>query len=124
MNVITVFLNTLLKELIYVKQFRDYEIDNLVYQLLRALYDLKQAPRKWYHTIRDFLIFKEFKTIELDHFIFVNERTHLIMSVYVNNIQILDPKESRHITDLKKELQKKFAMTDLDSCLYYLDMKI
>ena len=46
------------------------------------------------------------------------------MSVYINNIQILDLKGSRHIADLKKELYKKFAMTNLDPYLYYLDMEI
>ena len=42
----------------------------------------------------------------------------------MNNIQILDLKGFRYIVDLKKELQKKFAITNLDLYLYYLDMKI
>ena len=44
--------------------------------------------------------------------------------MYINNIQILDLKESRYIADLKKELQKKFAITNLDLYLYYLDIEI
>ena len=47
MNIITAFLNTRLRELIYIKQPKEYEDKiNLVYLLLRALYGLKQSPRK------------------------------------------------------------------------------
>ena len=42
----------------------------------------------------------------------------------MNNIQILDLKESRYIVDLKKEFQKKFVITNLDLYLYYLSIKI
>ena len=46
MNVIIAFLNALLKERIYVKQFKSYEKKDkentfLIYLLLRALYGLK-----------------------------------------------------------------------------------
>ena len=41
MNVITAFLNALLKELIYIKFSIEYKISNIIYQLLRVLYNLK-----------------------------------------------------------------------------------
>ena len=44
--------------------------------------------------------------------------------MYVNDIQIYDPRESKHISDLKEELSKRFAITDLDSYSYYLNMEI
>ena len=47
-----------------------------------------------------------------------------MISVYINNIQILDLKESRYIVDLKKKLQKKFAIINLDLYLYYLNIEI
>ena len=40
-NVIIAFLNTLLKELIYIKFLIEYKISNIIYRLLRALYNLK-----------------------------------------------------------------------------------
>ena len=92
--------------------------------LLRALYGLKQSPREWYATLRDFLISKDFKHIESNHSLFVNEETRLIVSVYVDDIQIYGPRGSKHISDLKEELSKRFAMTDLGSCSYYLGMEI
>ena len=125
MDVITAFLNARLRELIYVEQPKGYEgkID-LVCLLLRALYGLKQSPREWYFTLRDFLISKGFKHTESDHSLFVNETTSLIVSVYVDDIQIYGPKGSRHIIELKQELHKRFAMTDLGPSTYYLGMEI
>ena len=126
MNVIIVFLNALLKKRIYVKQLKRYEKNkyDIINLLLRALYDLKQSPREWYATLRDFLISKDFKYIESNHSLFVNEKTRLIVSVYVNDIQIYDSRGSKHISNLKKELNKRFAMIDLDLYSYYLNMKI
>lgn len=87
MNIITVFLNALLKEIIYVEQPKGYKKKgNKVCLLLRALYDLKQSPREWYFTLRDFLVSKGFKPTESDHSLFVNEKTRLIVSVYVDDI--------------------------------------
>ena len=88
MNVIIVFLNALLKKRIYVEQLKGYENDghDMMCLLLRALYGLKQSPREWYATLRDFLISKDFKHIESNHSLFVNEETRLIVSVYVNDI--------------------------------------
>ena len=126
MNVIIVFLNALLKERIYVKQLKRYKNDkhDIMCLLLRALYGLKQFSREWYATLRDFLISKDFKHIESNHSLFVNEKTRLIVSVYVDDIQIYGPRGLKHISDLKEELSKRFAMTDLGLCLYYLSMEI
>ncbi len=124
MDVITAFLNALLKEIIYVEQPKGYEEGNMVCLLLRALYGLKQSPREWYFTLRDFLVSIGFKHTESDHSLFVNETTRLIVSVYVDDIQIYGPRGSKHIIKLKQDLHKRFAMTDLGPCSYYLGMEI
>ena len=54
--------------------------------------------------------------------IFVNKSTRLIVSVYVDDIQIFGPRGSKEIHILKEELHKKFAMTDLGPCLYFLSI--
>ncbi|GJY16929.1 retrovirus-related pol polyprotein from transposon TNT 1-94 [Tanacetum coccineum] len=51
MDVKTTFLNSILREEVYVSQpngFVDLENPNHVYKLKKALYGLKQAPRAWY----------------------------------------------------------------------------
>ena len=124
MDVITAFLNALLREKVHVQQPTGYEEGDLVCLLLRALYGLKQAPREWYYTLRDFLLSIGFKHTESDHSLFVNESTCLIVSVYVDDIQIFGPKGSLEISKLKKELHRRFAMTDLGPVTGYLDMEI
>ena len=62
MEVDTALLNALLKELIYAEYPTGYKMGKLICRLLRALYGLKQPPREWYHTLRDFLLSKGFKS--------------------------------------------------------------
>ena len=84
------------------KQFKGYKKKgNKVYLLLRVLYDLKQLLREQYFTLQNFLIFKEFKSIESDYSLFINKKIRLIVSVYVNNIQIYDLKGLKLISKLK-----------------------
>jgi hypothetical protein len=64
MDVKSAFLNSPIKEEVYVEQspdFEDSEYPNHVYKLSKALYGLKQAPRAWYQCLRDFLITNDFK---------------------------------------------------------------
>ncbi|GJR86680.1 retrovirus-related pol polyprotein from transposon TNT 1-94 [Tanacetum coccineum] len=59
MDVKTAFLNSLLKEEVFVSQpdeFVDLDFPNHVYRLKKALYGLKQAPRAWYNKLSSFLI--------------------------------------------------------------------
>ena len=59
MDVKSLFLNSIIKEEVYVKQpprFEDYDYLNHVFKLNKALYGLKQAPRTWYERLSKFLI--------------------------------------------------------------------
>ncbi|GJU36565.1 retrovirus-related pol polyprotein from transposon TNT 1-94 [Tanacetum coccineum] len=63
MDVKTAFLNSELKEEVYVSQprgFVDPDHPIHVYHLKKALYDLKQAPRAWYNTLSRFLLDNKF----------------------------------------------------------------
>lgn len=109
MDVVTAFLNSVLKETIYVEQPHGYEEGHgFVCLLQKALYGLKQSPRAWYYTIRGFLESKGFKHTESDHSLFVNYVTRLIVSVYVDDIQIYGPKGSKHIASLKWDLSQRY----------------
>lgn len=51
MDIITTFLNGMLKEDIYMQQLEGYVVkgkEHLVYKLRCSIYGLKQSPRKWY----------------------------------------------------------------------------
>nr|GEV40335.1 Gag-Pol polyprotein [Tanacetum cinerariifolium] len=63
MDVKTAFLNSPLKEEVYVAQpdgFVDLDHPENVYRLRKALYGLKQAPREWYDELSKFLTSKGF----------------------------------------------------------------
>jgi Reverse transcriptase (RNA-dependent DNA polymerase) len=88
MDAVTVFLNIVLKETIYVKQaegFIDPEHPDWVYLLNKALYGLKQSAFEWYNTLKAVLESAElqFKRIGSDHAVFMI-RTEL--STYVSRV--------------------------------------
>jgi hypothetical protein len=73
MDVKSAFLNSPIKEEVYVEQppdFEDSEYPNHVYKLSKALYGLKQAPRAWYECLRNFLITNGFKVGKADRTLF------------------------------------------------------
>ncbi len=71
---ITAFLNRVIgNHIVYVEQPLGYEVGvNLVCQLQKALYWLKQSPRIWYQMLYHFLISQRFVYTEEDHSIFVS----------------------------------------------------
>nr|GEY70548.1 hypothetical protein [Tanacetum cinerariifolium] len=69
MDVKTTFLNSELKEKVYVSQlegFVDQDNPSHVYKLKKDLYGLKQAPRAWYDILSCFLIFQHFSKGAVD----------------------------------------------------------
>nr|GFA59373.1 retrovirus-related Pol polyprotein from transposon TNT 1-94 [Tanacetum cinerariifolium] len=63
MDVKTAFLNSNLREEVYVSQpdgFVDPDNPSHVYKLKKAIYGLKQAPRAWYDMLSSFLLSQDF----------------------------------------------------------------
>jgi hypothetical protein len=85
------FLNSPIKEEVYVEQppsFEYYEYPSHVYKLSKALYGLKQAPRAWYECLRDFLIANAFKVGKADPTLFTKtiDKDLFICQIYVDDI--------------------------------------
>lgn len=58
------------------EQPKDYEVkgaERKVYKLLKALYELKQAPRAWFSKIESFFINEGFERCLSDHTLFTNK---------------------------------------------------
>ncbi|GKD95566.1 retrovirus-related pol polyprotein from transposon TNT 1-94, partial [Tanacetum coccineum] len=73
MDVKMAFLNSPLKEEVYVAQpdgFVNPDHPNKVYHLRKALYELKQAPRSWYDELSNFLMSKGFTKGTIDPTLF------------------------------------------------------
>ena len=74
MDVKSTFLNGFIEEEVYVKQppsFENPKFPNRVYELKKALYGLKHAPRAWYDRLKIFLLAQGFKTGCVDKILFL-----------------------------------------------------
>ncbi|GKE74549.1 retrovirus-related pol polyprotein from transposon TNT 1-94, partial [Tanacetum coccineum] len=88
---VTAFLNGNLREEVYVSQpdgFVDKDNPNHVYELKKALYELKQAPRTWYDMLSSFLISQDFSKGSVDPTLFIRKECKelLLVQVYVSDI--------------------------------------
>ncbi|GJR48587.1 retrovirus-related pol polyprotein from transposon TNT 1-94 [Tanacetum coccineum] len=91
MDVKTAFLNSILREEVYVFQpdeFVDQDNPNHVYKLKKALYGLKQAPRAWYDLLSSFLLSQKFSKGAVDPTLFTQKegKDILLVQIYVDDI--------------------------------------
>lgn len=128
-DVVTAFLNGLLEEEIYVKPPEGFEEPNgMVWLLNRALYGLKQSPRMWYKTLKDFLATLGFKPLHSDHAVFIRQigsdlRTGLtILVVYVDDFIMAGTRQN--VNAVKAALSNKFSMKDMGPAKYFLGIEI
>jgi len=73
--------------------------------------------------IQSFLNKLDFHEIESNKSLFVSEDKKMFIVIYVDNLLIIEADMSR-IDKIKTEFKSTFKITDLDSTLHYLDMKI
>lgn len=99
----------------------------MVCKLLKAIYGLKQSPRLWYERFSGFLLQKlGLAKINADHSIFIS-KTGLngpVVSTFVDDIKIIAPKGSGHISRVKSELAAAFSMVDMGPISFYLGLKV
>ncbi|GKE38769.1 retrovirus-related pol polyprotein from transposon TNT 1-94 [Tanacetum coccineum] len=97
MDVKTAFLNSELKEEVYVSQpegFVDPDHPIHVYRLKKALYGLKQAPRAWYNTLSRFLLDNKFYKGVVDptpRGIFINQSKYALETLKKYGMEYCEP---------------------------------
>ena len=130
MDAVTAFLNSILKETIYVKQaevFVDLEHPDWVYLLHKALYGLKQSALEWYNTLKAVLESAElqFKRIESDHAVFMirTELSTVYLALFVDDMAIFGDDELL-IGEIKAKLSSHFKMKDLGIMKRFLGLEI
>lgn len=123
MDVVTAFLNGDVLEEIYIHPPQGYAQPGKVLRLLKALYGLKQSPRLWYRKLRLWLLQNGWTISKYDECVFYNYDRQLIITVYVDDINIFGP-SSEHITPFKNEIAKAFKMTDAGRASWYLGMQL
>ncbi|KAK2067277.1 hypothetical protein P8C59_001033 [Phyllachora maydis] len=136
------FLNSALREEIYIeipKGLLDLAASNkAIYKLLlkngynpstpniiklsKALYSLKQSPREWQDNLKILLKSLGYLPLISDPEVFYNTKTcHFIVS-YIDNCLFIGPNIG-YITDLKKRLNKVYAIEDLGPAAYFLGVQ-
>ena len=129
LDVKTAFLHGDLEEEIYMEQpegFQVKEKEHMVCHLNKSLYGLKQAPRQWYRKFESFMKDHKYQRTTSDHCVFIKrfaEGDFIILLLYVDDMLIIGH-DTNKIANLKKAMNKFFAMKDLGPAKQILAMKI
>lgn len=94
-------------------------------RLLKALYGLKQAPRLWYQEIHGFLTSLDFGQAHADMNLYIKEGVYVLL--YVDDILILYCNNAATVaiaTDLKKQLETRYKMSNLGPVKRFLGLEI
>jgi len=116
------FLNSTLSdnEVIYLKQPKDFaegDPKRRVFRLHKVLYRLKQGAKNWYDMLRKALEDLGFHHSEADHGVFWRDIAEgkVILAVHVDDCLIM-AKSQDLLDKFKKEVNRKYKMTDLGAC--------
>lgn len=123
MDVKTVFLYSIIKQLIYVKLLPRYKKQGTVCKLLKDLYGLKQSARLWYEKISEYLFEKIGLTrLHSDHEIFATKNgVHgPLISIWVDDLNLFILCGSPWMQRMKNLLTIGFKMVDIGPIAYYL----
>ena len=128
MDVKSAFLNGKLDEEVYVEQppgFEDPDHLDFVYFLFKAIYGLKQSPRKWYDTLSEFLIENSFIRGVIDKTLFSKKHKNdtILVQVYVDDI-IFGSTNDNLCKRFAKLMHSKFEMSMMGELKFFLGLQV
>ncbi|KAK2074420.1 hypothetical protein P8C59_008628 [Phyllachora maydis] len=94
-----------------------------IIKLSKALYSLKQSPREWQDKLKILLKSLGFLPLISDLGVFYNAKTCYFIVTYIDNYLSIGP-DIGYMTDLKKQLNKVYAIEDLGPAAYFLGVQI
>ena len=90
----------------------EYDDSYKVAELRKCIYELKQSSREWYDKLTTYLNELGFVSAYFNPCVFIYKIEELIIFVYVNDLSFYESSQFR-ITNLIKDLEKEFKVTDL-----------
>ena len=92
----------------------------------KVLYGLKQAPRAWYSEIDSYFNDKGFQRSKSEPTLYIKSQGNtniLIVSLYVNDL-VFTGSDSKMVKEFRKEMMKKYEMSDLGLLHYFFGIEI
>jgi hypothetical protein len=130
MDVDTAFLQSEVKELIYVRPPKGFEKFDpggrpLVWRLRKSIYGLKQSSRNWHKTIDTWMIEYGFTASSKDPCVYVlrTRRGVLIVCLYVDDLLIAGSHRGM-LDEFKEDIARRFKMKDTGELGWMLGVEI
>nr|GFA25525.1 putative ribonuclease H-like domain-containing protein [Tanacetum cinerariifolium] len=127
MDVKSAFLYGTIEEEVYVCQplgFEDPDYPDKVYQVVKALYGLHQAPRAWYETLTNYLLENGFQKGKIDQTLFIKKQKGiLLVQVYVDDI-IFGSTNKELCKAFEKLMKDKFQMSSMGELTFFLGLQV
>lgn len=124
MDVKTAFLNSRLKDAVYMKPPPTIKTPKgMVLLVLSALYGLKQSPREWYEKFWKTLENWGWRRSPYDYCIFIHDEFRLIIALWVDDLIITGPCDET-IDEFRQQVSSTFKMVDEGECSFYLGTNI
>ena len=128
LDVKSVFLHGELEEEVYVSQPEGYVVEGkeqYVLKLSKALYGLRQAPRRWNVRLDRSLKKLKFRKCAGEQAIYTRGvgKSAIILGVYVDDL-IVTGEDPAEIKEFKEQMTKEFEMSDLGLLSYYLGIEV
>jgi hypothetical protein len=128
MDVKSAFLNSPIKEDVYMEQppsFESEEYPNHVYKLHKTLYSLKQAPRAWYECLTDFFIENGFRIGNADSTLFTRKmgKYLFVCQIYVDDI-IFGSTNKSFCDKFSKIMTDRFEISMMGVLTFFLGLQI
>ncbi|GJY94620.1 putative ribonuclease H-like domain-containing protein [Tanacetum coccineum] len=128
MDVKSAFLYGTIEEEVYVTQppgFIDPDHPDKVYNVVKALYGLHQAPRAWYETLANYLLGNRFKRGKIYQTLFIKKQKGdiFLVQVYVDDI-IFGSTNKELYTGFEKLMKEMFQMNSIGELTFFLGLQV
>ncbi|CAN6447769.1 unnamed protein product [Victoria cruziana] len=125
MDVKNAFLNSVLKEEVFMDAPPGFHIPQNKVLLKKTLYRLKQAPKAWFDRFSDVMLKHNFKSCYSDTAMFIKDTCigNVVLLLYVDDM-IITGSDYDEILKVKNLLHNSFQMIDLGKLTFFLGIEV
>nr|GFD20031.1 uncharacterized mitochondrial protein AtMg00810-like [Tanacetum cinerariifolium] len=116
-----------IEEEVYVCQppgYEDPDYPDKVYKVVKALYELHQAPRAWYETLAIYLLENGFQRGKIDQTLFIKKQKGGILLVQVYVDDIISRSTNKDLKAFEKLMKDKFQMSSVGELTFFIGLQV